>query len=106
MEEWKVIQIENLQDYSVSNLGRVKSNKFGKEKILKQNRMYQGYWTIKLKLNKCYFVHRLVASHFIENKNNLSDVDHINGNKSDNRVINLQWLSRKNNVIKYYSNKT
>ena len=103
MEIWKTIQIKDLHDYSISNFGRVKSNKFGKEKILKQHKMYRGYWTIKLKNNICYFVHRLVAEHFIENKNNLSDVDHINRNKNDNTVVNLQWLSRKDNVIKHYS---
>lgn len=45
-------------------------------------------------------VHRLVAETFIPNPHQLETVDHINGEKTDNRVVNLQWLSREDNVKK------
>ena len=45
-----------------------------------------------------YLVHRLVAETFIPNPHNLTEVNHINGDKTDNRVCNLEWISREDNV--------
>ncbi|MFZ9205473.1 MAG: HNH endonuclease signature motif containing protein [Candidatus Nanopelagicaceae bacterium] len=47
-----------------------------------------------------YYVHRLVAEAFIENPNNLSDVDHIDCNKENNHVDNLRWYTRQQNVAR------
>lgn len=89
--------------YQVSNLGRVKSlnyNKSGKEHILKYGMNTQGYLNVclcKNKLGKTFAVHRLVAEAFIENPDNLPQVNHIDEDKHNNCVYNLEWCNSKYN---------
>lgn len=63
---------------------------------------HKGYYTVKIFYEKgkykTKFIHRLVAEAFIDNPNNLETVNHKNGIKTDNRVENLEWLSRLNNT--------
>jgi hypothetical protein len=104
MEEiWKdVPDYEGL--YQVSNLGRVKSFKWGKEKILKGSLNNGGYITFGLHSEKfrTYFAHQLVAMAFLGHKPNGYNlvVDHINDDKLDNRVENLQLVTNRFNVYK------
>lgn len=100
---WK--KITNKEDYSISEIGEVKNNKNGR--ILKQYTRKDGYKTIMLgRKTSPLYIHRLVANEFIENKDNLPQVDHINGNKSDNRVENLKWVSASENCYGYgYKNR-
>ena len=86
--------------YQVSNCGRVKSIKFGKEIILKQN-IKGGYYSVVLSKNgilKNYLVHRLVAEAFLDNPDNLPQVNHKDECKTNNIVSNLEWCDRKYNV--------
>lgn len=86
--------------YQISNFGNVKSLRFGKEKILKE-RTINGYLAVNLHKDgkkKSYLVHRLVASAFLPNPNNLLQVNHIDEVKTNNRVDNLEWCSAKYNV--------
>lgn len=95
--------------YEVSNLGRVKSlAKFRGtnyscpigEKIMKGKPNTNGYLQVGLSKNslkKQPFVHRLVAQHFIENPNNLPEVNHKNGHCTCNEYWNLEWCTRKEN---------
>lgn len=73
-----------------------------KERILKQSKDKDGYLLVGLKdVNgkmKSYRVHRLVAQAFIPNTNNLEQVNHIDENKLNNEVSNLEWCSSKYNV--------
>lgn len=97
-EIWKSITgYEGL--YEVSNLGRVKSlnyNHTGKERILKNLNRSNGYLYVELHRKK-YSIHRLVASAFIENPDNLPCVNHIDCNPQNNKVSNLEWCTHQYN---------
>lgn len=98
-EIWKKIREYN--DYYVSNLGRVKSFKKNKEKILKPGLSLSGYLQVILcqdDIKKCCLVHRLVANEFLVNKNNLKEINHIDENKKNNCVDNLEWCDHKYNM--------
>ena len=98
-EYWKpVVGYEGL--YMVSNWGRVKSIKFGKERILKPVTNSSGYLLVGLYKNnieKKYSVHRLVAEAFIPNPYNLPQVNHKDENKQNNVVSNLEWCTHEYN---------
>ena len=87
--------------YEVSDQGRVRSLKFGKERILKPALTPQGYLIVGLCKNgeiKQCLVHRLVAQTFIPNQNNLPEVNHKDEDKENNSVQNLEWCDRKYNI--------
>lgn len=111
MEIWKDIEgYENL--YQVSNYGRVRSvdryvnylrggKRLMKGKIIKQTSTTLGYKQVKLckdGKSKNNLIHRLVAESFIPNQYNLPEVNHIDENKSNNRVDNLEWVTHRYNV--------
>lgn len=96
-EIWKDIPIA--KNYEASNLGNIRNKKT--KHIIKQMINSKGYSQVSLylKKKKTIRVHRLVASAFLENKNNYGDINHIDGNKLNNNVDNLEWCTRKENII-------
>ena len=88
-------KINGHDGYSISNMGRVRNDRTGR--ILKCSTNNAGYKLVVMQ-KRCYTIHRLVALHFIPNPKGLSDVNHINEDKSDNRVENLEWISHRDNM--------
>jgi hypothetical protein len=98
---WKTIC--GFTDYEVSDLGKVRNTKSGK--ILAENPTETGYMKVNIRKDKQSYtrkVHRLVAEAYIDNPNGYEEIDHINEDKTDNRVENLRWCSRQMN-LNYYS---
>lgn len=111
MEIWKDVKgYEGF--YQVSNTGRVKSldrtiyfsdgriRKYAGQILNRNSKTSSGYKQCILKVNgisKYAYIHRLVAETFIENPKNKREVNHINGNKDDNRVENLEWVTASEN---------
>lgn len=92
--------------YQVSNLGNVKSLNYrwhNIEHILKPKKdIYLRITLFKNNKAKIYWIHRLVLLVFTENQNNLPEVNHIDWNKYNNRLDNLEWCTRSYNVKHSY----
>lgn len=95
MEIYK--EIKNYENYEISNLGKIRNKKTGK--FIKQS-VVGGYMHVLLNKNgeqKNFYVHRLIAEYFIENKNGLTIVDHRDTNKLNNSISNLRFCTASEN---------
>ena len=92
------MEIVGYNNYLIYPDGKVYSKK--RKRYLKQGTNNYGYKKVDLckdGTKKTYLVHRLVALHYIPNPENKPQVDHINRDRSDNRIDNLRWVTRSEN---------
>ena len=95
--EWRSDPFE--KDITVSTNGRVISYKSGKAHELKPSDNGRGYLTVSIGLRNPRYVHSLVAETYIPNPNGYPEVNHIDGNKKNNDVSNLEWCTRRRNKM-------
>lgn len=93
-EIWKDVPFDS--NYKVSNYGRIFSKRTNK--ILKGELTEKGYIRVALTEHKRYLVHCIVARTFIPNPENKPQVNHIDGNKQNNYVDNLEWCTQSENM--------
>lgn len=96
LEIWK--PIPRYENYEISSWGRVKNSS---GKILKPGKNKYGYLhagLCKLSKRKTILIHRLVASAFLPNPKNLLQINHIDGNKENNNIQNLEWCNASDNI--------
>ena len=106
IEQWRtaVYDGETYEGFEVSNLGRIKSLNYrntGKAELMTPSENTDGYFKVNLRKNgenKTCYVHRLVAQTFIPNPENKTEINHIDEDKTNNRVDNLEWKWHKDNI--------
>ncbi len=93
---WK--SIESKPNYEVNDIGEIRNKKTGR--LLKQSVRKDGYCQVMLGRKTIpVYIHRVIAEAFIPNPEKLPQVDHINGIKTDNRLINLRWVNATENYM-------
>lgn len=100
MEEWRSI-VGTKGFIEVSNEGRARSLLTGEPRILKVQPDKKGYLRLRVTIERekmCFKVHREIAKAFIPNPNRLPQVNHKDGNKSNNCVSNLEWVTNIDNA--------
>ncbi len=108
MENWKKIQ--GFENYSVSDMGRVRRDTPGTAtkvgKILNLTKNGHGYFKVCLvkidRKRQVTKIHRLVAEHFLDEIEGKTCVNHIDGNRENNNVENLEWVTPSENSIHAY----
>ncbi len=93
-------------NYAISNLGRLKNVKTGKLLVpVKKHNGYLAYHLCQDGKKKSFMAHRLVATYFIPNPENKPCVNHIDGDKENNMVLNLEWCTNQENTVHAQENK-
>lgn len=115
-DQWRAI--DGYKNYEISNVGDVRSKDkiivtinltsyIKKGRQLKPKKHKDGYQFVQLSSNKkCsnLYIHRLVAQAFIPNPENKPMVNHIDGDKRNNTIKNLEWATSKENAVHAYKN--
>lgn len=101
IEIWK--KIEGYRKYEVSSFGRIRSiTNTGKIKILRPQANKKGYlriWLSEKGIKKRFLIHRLIAQAFIPNPHGKKEINHIDFDRSNNHISNLEWITHKENCI-------
>ncbi len=94
------VKIDGFENYEVSNLGKIRNIKSGR--ILKPHLHHSGYLVHGLCENnkhKKLFLHRIIATAFIDNPDEKPQVNHIDENKLNNDLSNLEWCTERENIV-------
>ena len=107
-EIWNTITYASY--YEVSNLGNIKNKKSNKCITINYERLKKDNKRARPGLSHCgeikaYYLHRIVAEHFIDNPDNLPEVNHIDGDFYNNKADNLEWISKVDNMRHASENK-
>lgn len=103
MEFWKKVQ--DYENYEISTQGRVMNTR--RNKLLTPNKNTWGYLGVFLYKNgigKRHQIHRLVAQAFLETPLEKNEVNHIDGDKTNNYITNLEWVTRSENMKHAHQN--
>jgi len=102
MEEiWKdVVGFEN--HYEVSNFGNIRRKKSKRLRNINYSQIYPTVLFSVEGIHKTYRVHRIVACAFLPEEKGKTHINHINGNKKDNHVENLEWVTQAENNLHAY----
>lgn len=111
IELWE--NINGMPDYQVSNLGRIRRYRYEKWRYLKPEKTYKGYLRVAIPESeetrpKCrkQYIHLIVATHFkpigvTKDSTVTLQIDHIDGDKSNNRASNLDWVTGSENMLRH-----
>jgi hypothetical protein len=101
-------QIKDFPDYSITFDGVIINTKKGTIKSIQTNYKNGYQSTILYNNNNCkrLYIHRLVALHYIDNPFNKKEVNHIDGNKKNNNVLNLEWATKSENNLHSWKIRT
>lgn len=111
IELWETIN--GMRDYQVSNAGRIRRLRYGKWRYLKPEKTYKGYLRVMIPESqatrpKCrkQYIHVIVATHFkpiglVKDSTITLQVDHIDGDKSNNHANNLDWVTGSENMLRH-----
>ncbi|MFD0799646.1 HNH endonuclease [Maribacter chungangensis] len=111
-EEWKEIQFDDkIADnfrFKISNYGRILNCNGAEEKLVKKQYI-NGYQNLPLKQKRngkstSRYVHKLVAEHFLEKKEGDRFVIHLDYDKTNNRVDNLKWVTKREKEVHQFTN--
>ena len=94
-EQWEELKADNNYEININYPYQIRKKTTGR--IIKESKNKDGYLICHLTSSKIYRKHRLIAQQWISNPDNLSQVDHINRDRTDNHIENLRWVSHSEN---------
>jgi hypothetical protein len=99
-EDW--IKIKGYEDFEINRNGRIRNIVTHKKKLHYNN---GNYFKVSFGAKKAAYLHRILAIAFIPNPENKREVNHIDGNKLNNALSNLEWATSKENIRHAFKNK-